>query len=316
IERWHEETLALYAMPLEALPVEGKLIRYGPPDRATIDRRTVLRILENAPSDTLGVPRLSTAERELLFAHYAPVFEIDIASDQDRPGQIQFGKEDLPIVNPAQALVYRQLSHARLDRQVLLQLNYTIWFPSRPSQSPLDILSGHLDGITWRVTLLRDGRPWIFDTIHNCGCYHLFFPTRTAQFLSDASFPDEPLFVPQAKLRIDRDRRLVLRIASRTHYIERVYSEKKPAEFERRYAFENAAVLRSLPLAGGSRKSLYGENGIIDSSRRAERFLFWPMGVPSPGAMRQWGHHATAFVGRRHFDDPHLLERNFAVVNK
>jgi hypothetical protein len=37
------------------------------------------------------------------------------------------------------------------------------------------------------------------------------------------------------------------------------------------------------------------------------------MGIPSPGAMRQWGHHATAFVGRRYFDDPHLFEKTFDV---
>jgi hypothetical protein len=35
------------------------------------------------------------------------------------------------------------------------------------------------------------------------------------------------------------------------------------------------------------------------------------MGIPHPGEMRQWGHHATAFVGRRHFDDPYLLEDVF-----
>jgi hypothetical protein len=27
--------------------------------------------------------------------------------------------------------------------------------------------------------------------------------------------------------------------------------------------------------------------------------------------MRQWGRHATAFVGRRHFDEPFLIERYF-----
>jgi hypothetical protein len=27
--------------------------------------------------------------------------------------------------------------------------------------------------------------------------------------------------------------------------------------------------------------------------------------------MRQWGTHATAFVGRRHFDDADLIERRF-----
>ncbi len=30
--------------------------------------------------------------------------------------------------------------------------------------------------------------------------------------------------------------------------------------------------------------------------------------------MRQWGRHATAFVGRRHFDDAYLMEQRFAPV--
>jgi hypothetical protein len=33
------------------------------------------------------------------------------------------------------------------------------------------------------------------------------------------------------------------------------------------------------------------------------------MGVASAGAMRQWGGHATAFIGRRHFDDPFLFDK-------
>jgi hypothetical protein len=37
------------------------------------------------------------------------------------------------------------------------------------------------------------------------------------------------------------------------------------------------------------------------------------MGIASAGAMRQWGHHATAFVGRRHFDDADLLEKRFVL---
>lgn len=35
------------------------------------------------------------------------------------------------------------------------------------------------------------------------------------------------------------------------------------------------------------------------------------MGIQRAGAMRQWGRHATAFVGRRHFDDAELLEKRF-----
>ena len=50
-----------------------------------------------------------------------------------------------------------------------------------------------------------------------------------------------------------------------------------------------------------------GEVGLVAGTERGERWLFWPMGVPEPGAMRQWGTHAIAFVGRRHFDDPNLF---------
>jgi hypothetical protein len=49
----------------------------------------------------------------------------------------------------------------------------------------------------------------------------------------------------------------------------------------------------------------------VQGSERGERVYFWPMGIREPGAMRIWGRHATAFVGRRHFDDPDLLERYF-----
>jgi hypothetical protein len=35
------------------------------------------------------------------------------------------------------------------------------------------------------------------------------------------------------------------------------------------------------------------------------------MGVVSPGTMRGRGRHATAFIGRRHFDDPRLIEAVF-----
>jgi hypothetical protein len=73
--------------------------------------------------------------------------------------------------------------------------------------------------------------------------------------------------------------------------------------------------LRSLPVAGqaGVTRSAYDASGMIPGSERLERWLFWPMGIASAGQMRQWGRHATAFVGRRHFDDPLLLDRYFTL---
>jgi hypothetical protein len=63
-----------------------------------------------------------------------------------------------------------------------------------------------------------------------------------------------------------------------------------------------------LPLPGGGHRSAFESDGLIPSTRRPERFLLWPLGVSSPGAMRQWGTHAIAFIGKRHFDDPDLLD--------
>ncbi|MBE0587855.1 MAG: hypothetical protein IH617_07415, partial [Hydrogenophaga sp.] len=83
------------------------------------------------------------------------------------------------------------------------------------------------------------------------------------------------------------------------------------------YEHRVESVLRSLPWLGtepGTRRSLYGPGGLIAGTQRGERYLFWPMGVRDAGAQRQWGHHATAFVGRRHFDDPDLIDRRFERV--
>ena len=59
-------------------------------------------------------------------------------------------------------------------------------------------------------------------------------------------------------------------------------------------------------------RDLYDETGLVPGTERAERWLLWPMGIDSAGAMRQWGTHATAFVGRRHFDDQDLFDRAFS----
>jgi hypothetical protein len=79
------------------------------------------------------------------------------------------------------------------------------------------------------------------------------------------------------------------------------------------YTLRDEQTLRTLPWPGGGTRSLYAADGLVTGTERAERFLFWPMGIASAGAMRQWGHHATAFVGRRHFDDPNLLDKRFIL---
>ncbi|MBE0449034.1 MAG: hypothetical protein IBX64_13250 [Actinobacteria bacterium] len=99
-------------------------------------------------------------------------------------------------------------------------------------------------------------------------------------------------------------------MSNRTHYLQQV--TVVDAANAAPYRTEPYDSLRSLPIGNNERRNLFGPEGIIEVSRRAERFLLWPFGVESPGAMRQWGSHAIAFVGRRHFDDAFLLEQLIA----
>ena len=311
VSRWHKDTRRIFALPLDNLPVSGSLVQYAPLESAQLTSLQVSKIISRSSNNALGIPEPTEEDVQKLFDSFAPIFEIDIVTIDDQIGTVKWGNNGRAEINVHSPKVYRHVSYTRIKENILLQLNYTIWFPSRPKTSTFDLLGGHLDGITWRVTLLPNGEPWLYDAIHNCGCYYLVFPTKNASILKPTQTSNEPVLVPQGSLGFQSNLRPILRIAHGSHYIERIYFESSRSTQLTNYQFANSRELRSLKLNNGNHHSLFGQDGIIISSRRNERYLFWPMGIPSPGAMRQWGHHAIAFVGRRHFDDARLFEKYF-----
>ncbi len=309
IRSFQAETRAVFAQPLERLPMRGRLMRFAPALSPQTAVKWPLRV------DNLGVPQLEESGTRALLAIHAPVVEVDVASEHDRIGALEFATDGRLIVNAQRPMAYARVAYTRMMNRVYLQLLYTFWFSARPMLKRIDLLAGRLDGLVWRVTLDHDGTPLLYDTIHPCGCYHLFFPAERVRIRPQASTLDEGLFVPQV-LRAPRPgERLVLRVESGTHYIQRVRTAPLSA-VDTRYTLLEEDDLRTLALAGGGTRSIYGADGLIAGSERAERFLFWPMGIRSAGQMRQWGHHATAFVGRRHFDDPLLFDRYFEVIRQ
>ena len=319
IARWHRITRDKYAQPLDTLAVEGKLVSYVPPaDFAPLTAEAIEAVLKRSARNALRIPEPSVKDKQRLFATFAPVWQVDVATNDDRIGAPTWFAhgESKPSIDTARPTVYRHISHTRVGSDVLLQLNYIVWFPARPRTSVFDTLGGHLDGITWRVTLSRDGHPLLHDSIHNCGCYHMFFPSAKLRPRKHANGPGAPMresmLIPQtAPQSTDSFGRLTLRIAHRTHYIERVLTPNTTYGRVVTYAWDNYDNLRSLSLVHGGRRSLFRQDGVVPGTKRRERFYLWPMGIPHPGEMRQWGHHATAFVGHRHFDDPYLLEDAF-----
>ncbi len=313
IRDWHKDVHDTFAAPLNALPVAGRLAAYLPPP-GSVTRNEIVALLARASANPLGIPEPGGDDLEALFRAFAPGFVVDTKGAADLPGELGWGKEGLPRIVSHLPVVYRRASHTRYEGRALLQLNYAIWFPERPTGAGWDILGGHLDGVLWRVTLAPDGEPWVFDSIHLCGCYHQFFPTPRAVPKAQPDTLDETALVPQVLPRIGPETRITLRLAAGTHYLERVVMGAVSFETASKYIFTDDDALRSVPLAEGGRRSVFRPDGIVPGSERGERWLFWPMGVPEPGAMRQWGRHATAFIGRRHFDDPWLLERYFTLT--
>jgi len=331
IRRWHAETLEEFALPLERLPQLGALRRYAPAPPVVLDHAGPAEVAR----DVLGVQQLTPAHLEQLIARHAPLYEIDTADENDRIGALAWAADtderSSVAVDVAQPSAYARVAHTRLGGRVHLQLIYTVWFAARPPKGAFDALAGRLDGLLWRVTLGSDFEPLVYDTIHPCGCYHLYFPTarvrvRERPIEGEGPF-DESVVAPQTIAAAGAGQRLLLRVAARSHYLQRVLVIDESAiaapPAAVRYALRKEDELRALPIAPASRtganaagfatRSVYGKNGLIAGSQRLERFFFWPMGIESAGQMRQWGRHATAFVGRRHFDDPHLFDRYFEV---
>jgi len=308
VRNWQEQTLAAFQRAADAA---DRRVRYSPPATPAWPRQVLAGVLARAAFDPLGHPALSAREVERLAAAYAPIFDVEIGGDYDRFGALRWRRASgRPEVDAAEPTVYVHAAYTSYRGQLLLQFVYTVWFAERPATGATDILAGQLDGVTWRVTLAPDGEPLIYDSIHPCGCYHLFFPTPRARPRPAPSELEEWAFVPQPLPPVGEGERPVVTIASGTHYIERV-AVVRGSDSLVRYGVRPYDELRSLPRAGGAHASVFGPDGLIAGTERLERFLFWPMGIASAGAMRQWGRHATAFVGRRHFDDADLFERRF-----
>lgn len=306
VSRLHRDVRESFSKPLPALRVAGRLIRYAPKHADLLSEDEVAEILRRSSQNGLSIPEPQGEELERLFAAFAPIWEMDTVTDDDHIGLVRLDSLGNRWVDPSVAVVYRMVSHARWGSTSLLQLVYLVWQPSRPRERFGDIYAGRFDGIFWRVTLLPSGRPLAYDSIHPCGCYYQLYPGKGFRVVQPV-VGSEPVLSPASLAEVKPGVRLVIRLAQRTHFIQRVYADHGHfASIDHDWRVYDE--LRSLEGPNGQRASLFDPNGLIPDSERLERWLFWPMGIDSAGAMRQWGSHAIAFLGRRHFDDPRLLE--------
>jgi hypothetical protein len=270
-----------------------------------------IRIVASAKRDILGIPAYSPTDLEALFRVYAPVLEVQTEAEYDRIGAPVWTTAGALDIDTRQPIAYTLLSFTRFGKEILTQLNYIIWFPARPKEHALDIYGGLLDGVNYRVTLDNHGDPLLYETIHNCGCYYQAYPTGRLWVREKIDYAEPPLILKAPELA-PIDERMTVAIETRTHYVRHLYpTPRRSHPQEIAYSLADYGALRSLVDPKGSRRSMFGPDSLAPGSERLERFILWPTGVVSPGAMRQWGRHAVAFVGERHFDDPFFMNSMF-----
>ena len=331
VEGWQHNAALEIQDVLSKTPTKMRITRYVPLTRPSTPQpiENIISKFKRADKNALGaatIASFSDADWQKLFETYAPIYEIETATDDDRIGMLQWRtgietnriQDNTPVVNTDRPISYRRVAYTRINGKTFAQLVYSVWFPSRPRRQPLDLLSGSLDSIIWRVTLDEDGTPLIYDSIHACGCYHMFFPTSRMQLKPAPAAHMEWAFVPIAMPAVEATQRVTLRLAAESHYIVGVgVAPGKNSIAENPgivYEWRDDDELRRLDAGRDQTRSIFQSSGIIAGTERGERFFFWPMGIESAGAMRQWGRHATAFVGVRHFDDADLFDLRFNLV--
>ncbi|MGH8517465.1 MAG: hypothetical protein ACREUE_08400 [Panacagrimonas sp.] len=288
-----------FAAPLAAPAAPGELLLWKAQANPNPEYAAGTIDLRSKPRDLLGRPGMVWSEIVHLAHTHAPALWIESTGDHDRPGMPVITAQG-PQVDSARPVLYYLTGLTRFGGRSLLQISYFAWFSG-------DDKSGALDGLIWRITLDEQGRPLVHDTIHASGGAHYAFPAQPLQRREPES--DSILFPQKEGAPAGA---IAVRVRGGPHTVTRVVPVAQAGSTPaREYELRSYEELLMLPDPAGGTRSLFGPEGFIAGSRRSENFWRWPSGVRHPGAVRQWGHHPTALVGRAHFDDPFLFEQAF-----
>lgn len=298
-----------FETPPEKLPVRGRLKTYAPAIPGITRGEDLGAILDQSRKNPLNVPRPGPGDEKMLALANAPVIVQDVAAPYDEMGLVVW-RGKFPSIDTSNPAVYYYTSHALLGKTPVMQVNYVFWYPERAGDRAPWIEHGRLDGLTLRISLDPEGRPFMWDAMHNCGCYHLFAPKKErVAAIIPRNFAVDP-FVPAWMPEMKKGERPLLRVMTGWHQVEGLLASSPPGDAIH-YELRPYDELESLPRGEGARESLFDAKGIGKGTDRVEPYIFFPMGIPSIGSMRQRGHHAILLSGRAHFDDPDLFNVNF-----
>jgi hypothetical protein len=287
--------------PLPELDSGGVLTLWSvkPPEEPDYEEVNFRRALP----DEFGLPGLTETQWLTLTQRYAPSLWIETASEADRPGLPRLTGNGADV-DSTQPLVNYSISFSRFGKEPVMQITYFFWFRGNGAPS-----SPAIDGLLWRVTLDMDTRPLAYETLHASGHSHYWFPVQPLPRRESAGYWQQAGFFPQGQVA-EHDR--AVRLKAGSHAVRRVVPlAAARAERTATYELRRYEDLYTLPLPSGGSHSLFGPDGVVPGSAGPDPSWIWSSGVRNPGALKQYGHHTPAYVGREHFDAPFLLESVF-----
>lgn len=305
--KWH-------LTPPEDLELTGIWKRFAPlKEYQFFNRKALDRLFTMAERDAFDLPEWDLEEEALLAEMFAPILTQDVAEDYDRLGAVTW-RQGRVVIDYDRPVVYYYVSHTFLEGEPVVQMNYSLWYTERAGENAPAIERGPLDGLTVRLTFDRNGAVVMADVMNNCGCYHFFIPdkARVAEVIvkENQLEPLVPAWLPDGV----PEKRIDLRVNSGWHQVQHVGVESADNDSSIFYSLVPYAALESLESDNGTRASAFTPQGIMKDSRRIEPYIFFSMGIPKIGYMRQRGHHAIKMVGRDHFTNPHLFDDNFVFT--
>lgn len=308
ISRFEKEVRAEFAEPVDTLLGAGpqRLWQVAP----TEDRSLVPKHLYDTSPDELGLPGLVDSAWRAIAEANAPELATLADSKTGQLGAPVWTASGL-AVDTARPTVNYQIGFVRFGQMSLIQVDYFLWF-NRPAEAGAAKDGVPVDGLIWRVTLDEFLKPLAYDSLRASGREHFWFPAQP-RLQRQADVDGQPPFLPQEGLA-PASPRLVL--AGSHGGLRQVQSADVPMSKAetRQYQLQRYEELYRLPLPGGGARSLFDTAGYVPGTDSVAPAWMLASGITDPGRLRHLAHLPIDYIGRRHFDDAHLLEAVFVPL--
>lgn len=281
-----------------------------------------------------------------LLEYYAPLVVQEraenpaYAPESDHFGEVYLSgatlAEATPGVHTDRPTLYAYQVEKEIQGIRVRQLIYTLWYPEHPAMKRFDPEAGPMEGWTFRITLNRDNRPLMYESVSNCGCYYKVFPTERMESWASREYPEKEdgkrfflehdlprkidAIVPELVAVPEGPPQRVGLFYSAGHHqlitvrLESQLEESGAATQGPRYALLPYERLENLPF-NGYHASLFGEDGLVRKAHRPECTLLTPSGLYHAGHPRQ-RETQMIYFDQADFDDPELFETYLRLPDK